>query len=175
MLANITQTDELLEEMRTPLGSDFDRYKNHVYRVINITDYFVPLKDEALEQVAIAAAFHDAGIWLDHTFDYLEPSRVRAEEYARSIGHGDWANIIGAMIMNHHRIRPVRGNKLVEAFRRADWADVSQGALPFGVPDDFLASLKTLYPVLGFHGRLLQLTLHQVKKHPLSPLPMMRW
>lgn len=175
MLANITQTDELLEEMRTALGPDFDRYRNHVYRVINITDYFCPLEGEALQQVAIAAAFHDAGIWLDHTFDYLDPSRVRAEEYARSIGHGDWVNTLAAMIMNHHRIRAIQSNPLVEAFRRADWVDVTQGAMSFGMPLDFLHSLKTLYPVLGFHARLLQLTLLQVRKNPLSPLPMMRW
>lgn len=175
MLANIAQTDELLEEMRTPLGSDFERYRNHVYRVINITDYFFPLKDDALQQVAIAAAFHDAGIWLDHTFDYLDPSRVRAEEYARSIGHGDWATVIGAMIMNHHRVRPVRANKIVEAFRRADWVDVTQGGMNFGMPADVLTALKTLYPILGFHARLLQLTLLQVRRNPLSPLPMLRW
>lgn len=175
MLANIVQTDALLEEMRTALGTDFERYKNHVYRVINITDFFTPLQDEALEQVAIAAAFHDAGIWLDHTFDYLEPSRLRAVEYVRSIGHNDWVNVISAMILNHHRVRPIGGNPLVEAFRRADWIDVSQGVLNFGLSTDFLASLKTVYPILGFHARLLQLTLHRVKQHPLSPLPMMRW
>lgn len=175
MLANIAQVDELLEEMRTALGTDHDRYRNHVYRVINITDYFVPLKDEQLEQVAIAAAFHDAGIWLDHTFDYLHPSRLRAEEYVRSIGHNEWNNAVSAMIMNHHRVRPVRSNPLVDAFRRADWIDVSQGVLHFGLPPDLFIALKSFYPFLGFHARLLQLTMHRVSHHPLNPLPMMRW
>lgn len=175
MLANIALTDQLLEEMRTPLGPDYDRYRNHVYRVINFTDHFFPLQGEALEQVAIAAAFHDAGIWLDHTFDYLAPSCVRAQEYARSKGHGDWESVIGAMILNHHRLRPIRGNQLVEAFRRADWLDVSQGLINFGAPSDLMAALKRQYPVLGFHARLAQLTLLQARKNPLNPLPMIRW
>ena len=29
---------------------------------------------ERLEKIAIAAAFHDTGIWVDGTFDYLPPS-----------------------------------------------------------------------------------------------------
>lgn len=175
MLANIDIVDTPLEEMRVPLGSDFDRYRNHVYRVINLTDHFYPLKDDTLQQVAIAAVFHDASIWLDRTFDYLEPSALRAQEYARATGHGDWVNIIGAMILNHHRIRPVRGNKLVEAFRRADWADVTMGGIGFGIPADATKALRGLYPLLGFQARLAQLTYHQVKKHPMNPLPMMRW
>ncbi len=175
MLANIDIVDHLLEDMRVPLGSDFDLYRNHVYRMINLTDHFYPLQDENLQQVAIAAVFHDAGIWLDRTFDYLEPSALRAQEYVRSNGHGEWSTLIGAMIMNHHRIRPVRSNKLVEAFRRADWADVTYGTIGFGVPADLMQALTGLYPLLGFQKRLAMLTFHQLKKHPLNPLPMMRW
>lgn len=175
MLANIEIVDTLLDKMRIPLGSDFDRYRNHVYRVINLTDQFYPLKDEALQQAAIAAVFHDAGIWLDRTFDYLEPSSLRAQEYLRSQGLGDWANIVSAMIVNHHRIRRVRSNKLVEAFRRADWIDVTMGAVGFGIPHNYMHALKSFYPLHGFQARLAQLTYHQIKKHPTKPLPMMRW
>ena len=167
--------DHLLDEMRTSLGTDFDRYRNHVYRLINYTDQFVTLQDERLEQVAIAACFHDAGIWLDHTFDYLEPSRHRAEEYVRSLGHTDWDNVVSAMIMNHHRIRPVRSNPLVEAFRRADWLDVSKGVINFGITRDVVEQVTSAYPYAGFQARLVQLTLHRVRRFPLNPLPMMRW
>jgi hypothetical protein len=175
MLANIEIADELLEKMRITLGTDFDRYRNHVYRVINFTNEFLPLKDDSLQQVAIAACFHDAGIWLDHTFDYLQPSRVRADEFLRSQGCSDWSNTISAMIMNHHRVRPVRSNLLVEAFRRADWIDVSQGLVSFGLGKDVIAPLLIAYPTLGFHARMAWLTVRQARRHPTNPLPMMRW
>ncbi len=175
MLANIAVADELLAKMQMALGTDYDRYRNHVYRVINYTNQFYPLKGDELEQVAIAACFHDAGIWLDHTFDYLIPSRIRAEEYLRSIQRSEWITAVSAMIMNHHRVRPLRNKPLVDAFRRADWLDVSKGMLNFGLGNDYIKPLMIMYPTLGFQARLAQLTLYQARRTPLKPLPMIRW
>ena len=60
---------------------------------------------------------------------------------------------------------------LVEAFRRADWTDVSLGTLHPGVPAAVVAATKRAFPNAGFHRRLVQLTLARVRRHPASPLP----
>ena len=63
----------------------------------------------------------------------------------------------------------------VETFRRADWIDVSNGMLRFGLPRAVVREVRRTFPDAGFHRRLLQLTLRRFRRHPLSPLPMMRW
>jgi hypothetical protein len=56
------------------------------------------------------------------------------------------------MIANHHKITRVRvdADSLVEAFRRADWVDVSRGFRRFGVARPFIKSLFATWPSAGF-------------------------
>lgn len=128
-------------------------------------------------RIAAAAAFHDIGIWTDGTFDYLEPSIRVAERELRQAGHGAWVEEVGQMILLHHRIRPVGSGlgPLVEPFRRADWVDVTLGALSFGVPRPVIADSYRQWPDNGFHWRLVELAGKRLLSHPLSPLPMIRW
>jgi hypothetical protein len=81
------------------------------------------------------------------------------------------------MISQHHKVTPYRGEDagLVEAFRRADWADVSHGAIAPGLPRQLLREVFAAFPNQGFHKRLAQLSCSRLLSHPLSPLPMMRW
>jgi hypothetical protein len=133
------------------------------------------LTDHELEQVAIAAVFHDLGVWLDGTFDYLEPSREHAVDYLRAEGLDAWIPQVSALIMEHHKIRPVKGDRLVEAFRRADLCDVSLGLAQRGIPSGVYADLRAMFPTAGFHLVLVKLTAKRAITHPLSPAPMMRW
>lgn len=55
----------------TDLGDDFTAYRNHTYRVANLCVALSRTNAEQLEKIAMATAFHDLGIWTDHTFDYL--------------------------------------------------------------------------------------------------------
>jgi hypothetical protein len=48
------------------------------------------LDPEQLEKVAVAAAFHDLGIWTDGTFDYLPPSIRLAREWLGQSGKAEW-------------------------------------------------------------------------------------
>jgi len=158
------------------LGRDAVGYGNHVRRVVGLVRAELPLLHPAqLGQLAVAAAFHDIGIWLDGTFDYLEPSRDHAAAYLEEQGLGAWEPVVSEMILRHHQIRPVHGEPLVEAFRRADWCDVSMGALRRGYPKGRYHELRKEFPFAGFHQKLVVLTAKRTAKHPLSPLPMLRY
>src|SRR5215469_16634767 len=82
-----------------------------------------------LEKIAVAAAFHDLGIWTNKTFDYIAPSVAIARRHLAARAMADWIPEIEAMIVDHHKVTPSRADpqSLVESFRRADWIDVSRG------------------------------------------------
>ena len=74
LLERIDPLDRVLEKHAVELGRDLTAYRNHTYRVLNLCVALAPCADAALEKVALAAAFHDLGIWSARTFDYLQPS-----------------------------------------------------------------------------------------------------
>jgi hypothetical protein len=131
---------------------------------------------EQIQKIAIAAAFHDMGIWTDGTFDYLQPSIRLAGAYLARSGRAEWTPEITAMILEHHKISAYKGdpNWLVESFRRADWVDVSRGLRSFGLSRSLLREIFSTWPNAGFHKRLVQLSLKRLRTHPWNPLPMMR-
>ena len=81
------------------------------------------------------------------------------------------------MIVDHHKITHshAKPQSLVESFRRADWIDVTRGLRRFGLPRKFIAAVDAAWPNAGFHRRLVQLTIDRFLKHPLTPLPMVKW
>jgi hypothetical protein len=176
---SLTTLDEILERHAAALGADFTAYRNHAYRVAHVCAALVEreLSGDALEKLQIAVAFHDLGIWTDRTFDYIAPSMQRAREYLHANGRFDWLPEIDAMILEHHKLRRYQAQPgwLVEAFRRADWVDVTYGARSFGLSRSLVRDLFRRYPDEGFHRRLVQLSLQRASEHPLSPLPMMRY
>jgi hypothetical protein len=127
--------------------------------------------------MAIAAAFHDLGIWTDHTFDYLPPSERLAEAYLKGEGRADWTGEVTAMIGQHHKVTPYRREPaaLVEAFRKADMVDVSMGLVRYGLPKSFVKEVLAAFPNEGFHKRLVQLFAQRMRVKPWSPMPMMKW
>jgi HD superfamily phosphodiesterase len=74
MVTKLLTIDQVLDDHASVLGHDRIAYRNHVYRVVNLclaVDGDTPV---GLEKLAVAAVFHDLGIWTDHTFDYIAPS-----------------------------------------------------------------------------------------------------
>jgi hypothetical protein len=177
LLERIATLDRVLEKHAVELGDDFTGYRNHAYRVANLCMALRPADDATLEKIAIAAAYHDLGIWTANTFDYLEPSAGLACEHLACAGHADWREHVDGMIREHHKIRRFRGAgaELIEAFRRADWIDVSHGVLSFGMPRQTLRAIFARWPNAGFHRTLVRLTLRELRSHPLRPLPVLRW
>src|SRR5262245_43776308 len=81
MVTSIPIVDGVLDRYATALGHDFIAYRNHVHRVVNLCLAVTGGSSDNLDKIAVAAAFHDLGIWTDHTFDYIAPSvfaRARA-------------------------------------------------------------------------------------------------
>jgi hypothetical protein len=168
--------DTILDGHAVALGADFEGYRNHVYRVAHLCLSQLSGSAEETEKAAIAAAFHDLGIWTDRTFDYLPPSAALARTYLTRSGRPEWIPEITATIFGHHKVTRYRGGDawLVEPFRRADWMDLSMGAISWGLPRARLDAALEIWPRAGFHTRLVQLTLRRLRTHPWSPLPMFR-
>jgi hypothetical protein len=177
LLTSLPTVEEVLNDHASELGHDLIAYRNHVYRVVNLCLAIVGDSRVELEKIAVAAVFHDLGIWTNHTFDYIAPSVALAHEHlaARRMAH--WIPEIEAMIVNHHKVTPARANppSLVESFRRADWIDVTRGLRRFGLPRTCVAAVAARWPSAGFHRRLVELTIDRWWKHPLNPLPMVKW
>lgn len=168
--------EDILERYSQDLGPDRSAYCNHVARVLNYCQVLFP--DGVMpDQILIAAAFHDLGIWTDGTFDYLEPSIRLAGSYLETTGESLMESEVRAIIEFHHKTTRYRGPfaSTVEIFRRGDLVDVSLGAIRFGIPRSYVRAVKKALSNTGFHRRLVQLTLRQFVRDPLHPLPMMRW
>jgi hypothetical protein len=165
-----------LEVYKDSIGIDFLKYKNHVFRVFynSLLMDKNPLNEE---KYAIAAVFHDIGIWTDHTIDYLDPSINRAKIFLTKTGKEEWIEEISLMINWHHKPRGYIGNhqETVENFRKADWIDVTLGLRKFGLGRKPLKSIRNKFPNLGFHAFLLRKLTRNFFMHPLRPLPMFKF
>jgi hypothetical protein len=177
LVTSLPTVEQVLGGHASELGHDLIAYRNHVYRVVNLCLAIVGDGRVDLEKIAVAAVFHDLGIWTNQTFDYIAPSVALAREHLGARGMADWIPEIEAMIVDHHKVTPSHAHPqlLVESFRRADWIDVTGGLRTFGLPRTFIAAVDAAWPNAGFHRRLVQLTLDRFVKHPLSPLPMVKW
>lgn len=175
MTNSIKLIDNILDSYKNIIGKDFNSYRNHVHRVFSVCKELDSL-DKNEEKYAIAAVFHDLGIWTNNTFDYLEPSIILASNYLKSLGKADLVNEISAMIDMHHKITKYTGDHetTVETFRRADWIDVTKGVRLFGLKRTEYLRIKGHYPILGFHKFLVSQTLKNFLKSPFNPLPMFK-
>ena len=175
---NIVQQHPIIEALFASyldvLGSDTEKYKNHVYRIFNYSLYLG--KKEEVEKYAIAAFFHDVGIWTNNTFDYLQPSIDLAKNYLIQIQKENWSEEIVLMIDNHHKTSSYKENfeTTVEIFRKADWTDVSLGMIHFEIPTEFIQQVEKQFPYKGFHFFLTKLFTKNLFQHPLKPLPMFK-
>ncbi|MCG8671992.1 MAG: HD domain-containing protein [Pseudomonadales bacterium] len=176
LIQNHSVMEAFFKQWRSPLGEDFDRYRNHCYRVVNHCQLLTQLKKDELEQVMIAACFHDVGIWLDNTFDYLKPSQDRANNYLVREGKSHWSQVVCGMIMEHHKITAYEGEQenIINAFRKADWIDVTMGSLSYGASRGKISDIRKAFPYLGFHTRLVQLSAKNLIQNPFNPLPMFK-
>ena len=167
--------DRILSDYKESIGVDFERYSNHVKRVYLFTQALDNDQRNA-DKYAIAAVFHDIGIWTDHTIDYLEPSIAVTHQYLDQNQLSDWKKEIGLMIDMHHKINSYEGDfqNTVSTFRKADWIDVSLGMLRFGVGKKRVKEVRKSIPNAGFHWFLTKGTFTNFLKHPLNPLPMFR-
>ncbi len=169
--------EQILASWRTEIGPVFEGYRGHVYRVLNLCCSLHKCEPDEIDKLAIAAAFHDIGLWSDQTVDYVPPSVQRAADWLALQGRTAWTDEICMIIEVHHKVRAVHDQRfpLVEVFRKADLIDFSLGLIRCGVSRGLISSLKTSIPNQGFHAYLVRTALKWFIRHPLRPIPFMRW
>jgi hypothetical protein len=174
--------NDILSDWEALIGDDFQGYKNHVQRMVlccfALSDLAnTELSDKDKEKIIIAGAFHDIGIWVENTLDYLPPSLPPAREYLKKRGLEAWTTEIELMITEHHKFKAYKNPDypLVELFRKGDLVDFSLGAVRFGLDKQEIKQLKAKIPNAGFHKGLLKKVAKWFIKHPLNPAPMMKW
>ena len=166
--------DAILLSYKHELSGDYDKYRNHVYRVFNLTLLLSTTEGDDYKALEIASAFHDIGIWTNKTFDYLAPSITLSRNYLHQNGLLHLENRVAEIINNHHKLSIYELSAEAEAFRKADLIDLSFGLFNFGIKREQLKALNRQFPSLGFHRFIIWQATKNMFKHPLNPLPMMK-
>lgn len=170
--------DEILDPYRDDLGTVHPGIRNHCLRMLNYCRYMVPAEPFRDERIAVMAAFHDLPVLLDGDCEYVSRGADLAEQFLEKMGHPEWAPEIRAMCENHHKVTRYRGphTAMVEAARRADWMDVSFSILRFDVPRPVVREVAAAFPVKALYpGPAYRIIGRYAIRHPLRPMPMMRW
>ena len=169
--------EQILSKWAGAIGEDYQGYRGHVYRLFNFCLTLRPCTEEEKTKVAIAACFHDLGLWSHLTLDYIPPAVSHAAEYLANTGRQAWSEEITLMIGMHHKVRAYtdRQYPLVELFRKADLVDVSWGVVRYGIPRSYVTAVQKQFPNHGFHRFLMHTGAAWWVKHPLNPAPFLRW
>ena len=153
------RVEELLARYRTVIGSDYDGYRNHVYRAITYAMHFLNNAPEHEQLVETAFVYHDIGLWTDHELAYLEPSEAVALKDNEKFGWGLAPDALRGAIHWHHKLLRYQGTHqdVIEACRKADWIDATQGWVRKGMSRSAIAQVESTFPNCGFHNALLRL------------------
>jgi hypothetical protein len=180
--------DELLP-LAESVKNEFSAYRNHCLRVLTFTNYFLPdsVRKEipnAMDLAAVALAYHDIGLWTDHELNYLEPSKVRMDIALKESYAPKEIKLMEEVILQHHKYTDFTGlseaeNDLVNAVRKADWADASMGVVRFGMPAALLEAAYDQVPEAGFHqilvDVLVRLSAGNLVKGTMQFLKIFKW
>lgn len=154
--------EEILESHRHYARGDdagYDGYKAHVYRVINFARAFTPDAGDRDDKLAIASAFHDLAAF--DTIDYLVPSIEAQDAWLAETGRDSWSDELALIVAEHHRLLTYGASRphaaLVEAVRRADLVEVSQGRIRFGLPRGFVDDVRAAFDADEFFNRVIPL------------------
>lgn len=154
-----TTVEELLARYRSVIGADYDGYRNHVYRAITYAMHFLGNAPEHELLVETAFVYHDIGLWTHQKLAYLEPSEAVALQDNEMFSWGLNPDALRGAIHWHHKIFRYRGpyEEVIEACRKADWIDATQGWIRKGISRKVIAHVEAIFPNCGFHKSLLRL------------------
>lgn len=163
--------ETILGRYSAELGDQAVLYRNHVYRGFNLQLEIAHL--EASDELAVAWAAHDLGLWTQRTLHYLGPSVRLAEEIAPEF-NVDPSFPLRLMIEFHHCLHPL-SNRLAESFELADRADAwpRHWRGPLAMED--IDRVVTAFSYCGFQGFLGRAAMRYALTHPWNPFPMFRW
>eukprot|EP00928_Gymnodinium_smaydae_P074497 TRINITY_DN5753_c0_g3_i1.p1 TRINITY_DN5753_c0_g3~~TRINITY_DN5753_c0_g3_i1.p1 ORF type:complete len:216 (-),score=34.55 TRINITY_DN5753_c0_g3_i1:186-833(-) len=154
-----TNVEKYLKKYKETMGApDYERYRGHVYRVLNIALSFLTKQDVAKHRRAIETAlvFHDIALWSANELNYLSPSLAEAKKVVSDLSESEM-RLMSDIIMEHHKLTPFTGEneEVVNAVIRADLADFSFGMVRSGFSRDDMAKLRHEIPDTGFHLTLM--------------------
>ncbi len=160
VLRSAPLAEEILESHRHRARGDdagYDGYKAHVYRVINFARALTPDEADRDDKLAIASAFHDLAAF--DTIDYLVPSIQAQDAWLQRTDRQSWSDELALIVAEHHRLfryGPTRPHAaLVEAVRRADLIEVSQGRIRFGLPSSYVDDVRAAFDADVFFKRVV--------------------
>lgn len=160
VVRSVPMAEQILESHRHRANGDdagWDAYKAHVYRVINFARALCPMTGDRDDKLAIAAAFHDLAAF--DTLDYLVPSIEAQDQWLQQTGRAAWSDELALIVAEHHRLRRYAATRpyapLVEAVRRADLIDVSQGLVRFGLPRAYVKEVRDSFDASAFFTRVI--------------------
>jgi hypothetical protein len=154
---SIIKRDQVVENHLSPykelLGEDYHGYRNHVYRVLTFSLHFLHGYETYRDIIAAALVYHDIGLWTadNHRyFFYNEPSMKLATERLKT-SQLDLV-LVKNIIHWHHKITPFEGDHadIVNAVRKADWADTTFGLVHHGLPRRHIAKVRDAVREAGF-------------------------
>jgi len=176
LIRNHSLAEEILDGHRDHAHGDeagYNGYRGHVYRVLNFARALVPDEQERDDKLAIAAAFHDIDAFT--SLNYLAGAIRAQDAWLKETGRQAWAGELAVVIAEHHRFTKYRGNHapLVEAFRRADRVDVSQGLVRSGIPRTYVSAVREAFDVGTFFSRVVRLSCRStaISRSSSSPGP----
>jgi hypothetical protein len=149
--------DDLLIPYKEMIGSDYDGYRGHIYRVLTYTMHYLGGDSKYLPVIAAGLVYHDIGLWTDKRLDYLEPGCKRAAEAFAGHTSVEEGQLLHDIIYWHHKVTPFEGAHadVVNAVRKADWIDATMGAVNQRMPMKHVFTVQEQIPNAGFHNTLL--------------------
>jgi hypothetical protein len=160
IVRSVPLAEEILESNRHRARGDdvgYDAYKAHVYRVLNFARALTSDGPDRDDKLAIATAFHDLAVF--DTLDYLVPSIQAQDAWLQQTGREAWSDELALIVAEHHRLFRYGSHRahapLVEAVRRADLIDASQGLIRFGLPGAYVKQVRAAFDASLFFTRVI--------------------
>lgn len=157
IITNSDVVEQHLNRYKEIIGADFDGYRNHIYRVMTYANHFLNNDQSQADVIGTALVYHDIGLWTAGTLAYLEPGVEVAHKECALIYTPEQLELQDAIIVNHHKVWPFKGGRnarVVEAVRKADWIDASNGIFNKGMARSHIAEVKAAIPAAGFYQTL---------------------
>lgn len=148
--------EEELEKYEDLIGEDYYGYRGHIYRVLSYSMYFLNGDETYRTVIEKALVYHDIGLWTDNVLDYLDPSVEVAKKNLQNSFSEEEMQLIDDIIVYHHKITPFEGPHadIVNAVRKADWIDATQGLVHHGMPQKNIQKAYHFIPAAGFYETL---------------------
>ncbi|MEM7472072.1 MAG: phosphohydrolase [Pseudomonadota bacterium] len=153
------RVEQLFAPYRDVIGDDYPAYRGHVYRVVTYAMHFLDGDEDARPLVETAFVYHDIGLWSDNELAYLEPSEELALADNEKHQWGFDPKLLRDVIHWHHKVFPYHGpgSRIVEAVRKGDWIDATDGKVRKGLTKAQVSAVQTAIPSYDFGAVLKRL------------------